>query len=74
MKIDNWLRRSVPYLKFLTDFVSFDILECMPLEQVDDCEQLFIVLNTEKCNLFSLSKITWNLLLNIQYENCVVHK
>ena len=40
VKIDKWPRRSVPYLQLLTHFVSFDILEWLLLEQVDDCEQL----------------------------------
>jgi hypothetical protein len=36
--------------------VSFDIPEWMILEQVDDCEQLSIFINTEKLNVFSLGK------------------
>jgi hypothetical protein len=39
VKIDNWPRRRGPYLQFFTHFVSFDILEWMLLEHVDDCEQ-----------------------------------
>ena len=53
VKIDNWPRRRCPYLQFYTHFVSFDIHEWI-LEQVDDCEQLSIFLNTEKWNVFSL--------------------
>jgi hypothetical protein len=42
VKIDNRPRRSGPYIKFLTHFVSFDIPEWMLHEQVDDREQLSI--------------------------------
>ena len=52
VKIDNWLRRRGPYLQFLTHFVSFQILEWMILEQVDDCEQLSVFVNTEKWNVY----------------------
>jgi hypothetical protein len=38
VKIDNWPRSRGPYLQFLTHFVSFDILEWLLLEQVEDCE------------------------------------
>jgi hypothetical protein len=48
VKIDIWPIRRCPYLQFLTHFVSFNILEWMLLEQVDDCEQLSIFLNTVK--------------------------
>ena len=41
-------REVLTYCIFLTRFVSFDIPEWMLLEQVDDCEQLSIFLNTEK--------------------------
>ena len=57
VKIDNWTRRRGPYLQFLTHFVSFDIREWMLLEQVDNCKQLSIFLNTEKRNVFSLVKV-----------------
>jgi hypothetical protein len=53
VKIDNWPRRRGPYLQFLTHFVSFDILEWLLLEQVDDCERLFIFHDNEKWNNFS---------------------
>ena len=53
VKIDNWLWRRGHYLKFLTHLVSFDIPEWMLLEQVDDCEQLYIFLDTEKWTIFS---------------------
>ena len=48
VKIDNWPRRRGPYLQFLTHFVSFDIPEWLLLEQVDDCEQLSVFLESEK--------------------------
>ena len=48
VKIDNWSRRRGPYLQIFTHFMSFDGPEWMLLEQVDDCEQLSIFLNTEK--------------------------
>ena len=35
-KIDNWPRMRGHYLQFLAHPVSFDILEWMLLEQVDD--------------------------------------
>ncbi len=53
VKIDNLTRRRDPYLQFLTDFASFDILEWLLLEHVDDCEQLSIFLDKEKWNNFS---------------------
>ncbi len=56
VKIDNWPRRRGPYLQFLTHFVSFDILESLLLEQVDDCEQLLNFLGSEKWNHFSKGK------------------
>ncbi len=40
-------------MQFLTRFVSFDIPECVLLEQVDECEQLYIFLNSEKWTNFS---------------------
>jgi hypothetical protein len=53
IKIDNCARRRGQYLQFLFHFVSFHIPEWMLLEQVDDCEQLSIFLNTEKLDVFS---------------------
>ena len=40
-------------MQFLTHFVSFDIPEWLLLEQVDDCEQLSVFLDSEKWNNFS---------------------
>ena len=48
VKIDKWPRRRGAYLQFLTHFVGYEILEWMLLEQVDDCEQLYTFLTTEK--------------------------
>jgi len=56
VKIDNRPRRRGLYLQFLSHFVSFDILEWLLLEQVDDCEQLSIFLDSEKWNTFSKGK------------------
>jgi hypothetical protein len=46
-------RKRGPYLQLLTSFVSFDIPEWLLLEQVDECEQLSIFLDSEKWNNFS---------------------
>ena len=43
-------------MHLFSQFFSVDIPEWMILEQVDDCEQLSIFLNTEKLNVFSLGK------------------
>jgi len=43
-KVDNWPTRRGLYLQFLTHFVGYIVLEWMLLEQVDDCEQLFVFL------------------------------
>ncbi len=56
VKIDKWPRRRGPYLQLLTHFVSFDILEWLVLEQVDDCEHMSIFLDNEKWNNFSKGK------------------
>jgi hypothetical protein len=56
VKIDNWPRRRGLYLQFLTHFVSFDILEWLLLEQVDDSKQLSFFLSSEKWNTFSEGK------------------
>ena len=61
-------------MQFLTHFVSFDIHECMLHEQVDDCEQLSIVLNTEKWNVFSLGKDYLEFVAKYPMRNIVVHK
>jgi hypothetical protein len=74
VKIDNWPRRRGPYLQFLTHFVSFDIPEWLLLEQVDDCEQLSIFLNTEKWNVFSLGKDYLDFVAKYPMRNIVVHK
>jgi hypothetical protein len=73
VKIDNWPRRG-PYLQFLTHFVSINILEWMLLEQVDDCEQLSIVLNTKKWNVFALVKDYLEFIAKYPMRNIVVHK
>ncbi len=39
VEIDNWPKRRGILLQFFTHFVSFDILEWLLLEQVDECEQ-----------------------------------
>jgi hypothetical protein len=74
VKIDNWPRRRGPYLHFFTHFVSFDFLEWMLLEQVDDCEQLSIFLNTEKWHVFSLHKDYLEFVAKYPMRNMVVHK
>jgi len=74
VEIDNWPRRRGPYLQFLTHFVSFDILEWMLLEQADDCEQLYIFLNTEKLNVFFLGKDCLEFVAKYPMRNIVVHK
>jgi hypothetical protein len=74
VKIDNWPRKRGPYLQFLTHFVSFDIPEWMLLEQVDDCEQLSIFLNTEKWNIFSLGKDYLEFVAKYPMRNIVVRK
>ena len=70
----NLPRMSGPYLQSLTHFVSFNILEWMLLEQVDDCEQLSIFLNTEKYNVFSLDKDYLEFVAKFPMRNIVVHK
>jgi hypothetical protein len=74
VKTDNLPRRRSPYLQLLTHFVSFDILEWMLLEQVDDCEQLSIFLNTERWNVFSLGKDYFQFVAKYLMRNIVVHK
>ncbi len=74
VKIDNCRRRRGPYLQFSTHFVSFDILEWMLLEQVDDCEQLSIFLNTEKWDVFSSSKDYLEFVAKYPMRNIVVRK
>ena len=74
VKIDIWPRRKGPYLQISTHFVSFDIPEWMLLDQVDDCEQLFIFLSTEKWNIFSLGKDYLEFVAKYPMRNIVVHK
>ncbi len=66
-KIDNWPRRRGPYLHFLTHFVSFDIPGGCYLSKlmiVNNC----LFFETPRSGMFSLwVKITWNLLLSIQW-------
>jgi len=54
--------------------VSFDIPEWLLLEQVDDCEQLSIFLNTEKWIVFSLGKDYLEFVAKYSMMNIVVHK
>ena len=61
-------------MQFLTHFVSFDIPKWMLLEQVDDCEQLSIFLNTEKLNIFSLGKNYLEFVAKYPMRNIAVHK
>jgi len=58
----------------LTHFESFDILEWMLLEQVDDCEQLSIFPRSEKWNVFSLGKDYSEFVAKYPIRNIVVHK
>ncbi len=61
-------------MQFSTHFVSFDIPEWLLLEQVDDCEQLSIFLNTEKWIVFSLGKDYLEFVAKYSMMNIVVHK
>ena len=61
-------------MQFLTHFVSFDILEWMLLEQVDNFEKLSVFLNTEKWNVFSLGKDYSKFVAKYPMRNIVVHK
>ena len=45
-KVDNWPNRRGLHLQFLSHFVGYDVPEWMLLEQVDDCEQLFVFLSS----------------------------
>jgi hypothetical protein len=74
VKIDKWPRRRGSYLQFLTHFVSFDIPEWLLLEQVDDCEQLSIFLDSEKWKVFSLGKDYLDFVAKYPMRNVVVHK
>ena len=56
MKIENWTRKKDPYLQIFYHFVSFDILEWILLEQVDEYEMLSNFLSSEKCKHFYTSK------------------
>jgi hypothetical protein len=72
IKIDYWPRRRGPYLQFLIHFVSFDILEWMLLEHVNDCEPLYIFLqNAERWNVFSLGKVCLEIVANYPMRNMV---
>jgi len=53
--------------------VSFDILECMLLEQLDDYEQLSIFLSSEEWNVFSLGKDYLEFVAKYPTRNIVVH-
>ena len=52
-KIDIWPNRRGMYLQFLTQFDGYDVPEWMLLEQVDDCEQLFVVISLDVWAEFS---------------------
>jgi len=47
VKIGRWPNRRDPYFLFLTYFVGYDVPEWIFLEQVDDCEQLFVFLSSD---------------------------
>ena len=53
VKIGTWPNRRGPYLQFLTHFVGYNVPEWMLLEQVDDCEQLFVFLSSDVWAQFS---------------------
>ena len=44
-KVDNWPNRRDHYLHFITHFVGYDVLEWILLEQLVDCEQLYVFLS-----------------------------
>jgi hypothetical protein len=46
-KVDNLPHRRGPYLQFLAHFVGYDVPEWILLEQVDDCEQLYVFLSSD---------------------------
>jgi hypothetical protein len=70
----NWASRRGSYLQYLTRFVSFDILEWMLVEKVDDCEQLSTFLSSEKWNVFFLGKGYLEFVAKYQMRNIIVHK
>jgi hypothetical protein len=53
VKIGNRPNRRGPYLQFLTHFVGYNVPEWMLLEQVDDCEKLFVFLSSDVWAQFS---------------------
>jgi len=53
VKVDNWPIRRGLYLQFLIHFVGYNVHEWMLLEQVDDCEQLFVFLSSDVWAQFS---------------------
>ena len=74
VKIDNCPRRRGPYLHFFTHLVSFDILEWMLIEQVDDCEQRINFLSSEKWNVFSLGIDYLEFVAKYPMRNIIAHK
>jgi len=52
-KLDNWPNRRGRYLQFLTHFVGYDVPEWMLLEQVEDCEHLFVFPSSDVWAQFS---------------------
>ena len=54
-KVDNWPNHCGLYLRFFTHFVGYDVPEWMLLEQVDDCEHLFVFLSSDVWAQFSQS-------------------
>jgi hypothetical protein len=74
VKISNWSRRRCLYLQFLPHFVSFDIFEWMPLEQVDDCEQLSIFLGSEKRKVVYTGNDCLEFVSKYSMRNIAVHK
>ena len=56
-KVENLPNRRGLYVQFLTYFVGYDGLEWMLLEQVDDCEKLFVFLSSNVWAQFSQTQI-----------------
>ena len=74
VKIDNWARRRGHYLQLFSHFVYLDIPEWMLLEQVDDCEQLHIFLDSETWKVFSMGNDHLEFVSKCPMINIDVHK
>ncbi len=61
-------------MQFLTNFVSFDISECLLLEQVDECEHLSIFLYIEKWNNFDKGKDYFDFAFKFPLRKVIVNK